>query len=162
MTEGSAPRHLQVLAGMLGLLGVSLAPATAAPTAEDYARAERVLDGHLRGKVRNATVLPNWLDDGRFWYRHQTAQGSTDYLLVDPRVPSREPLFDRARLRVALQAAGATDADKVLQQVASVTTAPMSARCRWCCAAALRKACSARCRPTGVQQSRCPHPTRRR
>ena len=91
MTEGSAPRHLQVLAGMLGLLGVSLAPAMAAPTAEDYARAERVLDGHLRGKVRNATVLPNWLDDGRFWYRHQTAQGSTDYLLVDPRVPSREP-----------------------------------------------------------------------
>lgn len=124
MTEGSAPRHLQVLAGMLGLLGVSLAPAMAAPTAEDYAHAERVLDGHLRGKVRNATVLPNWLDDGRFWYRHQTAQGSTDYLLVDPHIPSREPLFDRARLRVALQAAGATDADQVLQQVASVTTAP--------------------------------------
>ncbi len=121
MTEGSAPRHRHVLAGLLGLLGVSLAPAMAAPTADDYARAERVLDGHLRGKVRNATVLPNWLDDGRFWYRHQTAQGSTDYLLVDPRVPARTPLFDRARLRVALQAAGAADADQVLQQVASVT-----------------------------------------
>ncbi|QQP96077.1 DPP IV N-terminal domain-containing protein [Lysobacter enzymogenes] len=76
---------------------------TPGPGAAEYARAEKVLDYNLKGKVRNARVEPNWLGDGRFWYRRDGAAGA-EYVLVDPAKRSREPLFDPARLRPALAA----------------------------------------------------------
>jgi len=76
---------------------------TPGPGAAEYARAEKVLDYNLKGKVRNARVEPHWLGDGRFWYRRDGAAGA-EYVLVDPAKRSREPLFDPARLRPALAA----------------------------------------------------------
>ncbi|MFK3650745.1 DPP IV N-terminal domain-containing protein [Lysobacter enzymogenes] len=76
---------------------------TPGPGAADYARAEKVLDYNLKGKVRNARVEPHWLGDGRFWYRRDGEAGA-EYVLVDPAKRSREPLFDPARLRPALAA----------------------------------------------------------
>lgn len=87
----------------------------AGPGADDYARAEKVLDYNLKGKVRNAKVDPNWLADGRFWYRRDGAAGA-EYVLVDPARRSRAPLFDPARLRQAL-AAVAADADPAPRSV---------------------------------------------
>jgi dipeptidyl aminopeptidase/acylaminoacyl peptidase len=95
------------------------APA-AGPGADDYARAEKVLDYNLKGKVRNATVDPNWLADGRFWYRRDGAAGA-EYVLIDPAKRSREPLFDPARLRAALAAAANAP-------VTEVALAPVSVR----------------------------------
>lgn len=93
---------------VIPLLAAALACAqaqaqTSGPGAADYARAEKVLDYNLKGKVRNARVEPHWLDDGRFWYRRDGAAGA-EYVLVDPARRSREPLFDPVRLRAALAA----------------------------------------------------------
>ena len=54
-----------------------------AVTAEDYARAERFLSAHTTPLVLRSGVRPNWLDDGRFWYRVTTEKGSEAFL-VDP------------------------------------------------------------------------------
>lgn len=98
--------------------------ATASPSAHaeapglmQYQRAERVLDQRLRGKVRNATVAPRWLEDGRFWYARQEHDGRTRYLLVDPAASTRTALFDQAVMQAALQVAGVADPGAVMQQV---------------------------------------------
>ena len=52
-------------------------------TAEDYARAERFLSYNTTPLVLRSGVRPNWLDDGRFWYRITTEKGSEAFL-VDP------------------------------------------------------------------------------
>ncbi len=51
--------------------------------AADYQRAERVHDSHLRGALRNASVLPHWLADGRFWYEREDTQGRRQAILVN-------------------------------------------------------------------------------
>jgi len=59
--------------------------------------------------VRSA-VQPNWLPDGRMWYRVTTAEGS-EFLLVDPARGTREPAFDHVRLAAALSKAAGTTYD---------------------------------------------------
>lgn len=54
-----------------------------AVTADDYARAERFLGAATNPLVLRAGVRPAWLDDGRFWYRVTTENGSEAFL-VDP------------------------------------------------------------------------------
>lgn len=105
------------------VLGLAVT-ATASPLAKaeapglmQYQRAERVLDQRLRGKVRNATVAPHWLEDGRFWYARQEDDGRTRYLLVDPAASTRTALFDQDVMQAALQAAGIADPGAVMQQV---------------------------------------------
>lgn len=73
-------------------------------SAADYARAERVLDYNLKGRIKNATVAPQWLADGRFWYRRDGERGA-EYVLIDPARAERRPLFDSARLSQAMRAA---------------------------------------------------------
>ncbi|HEX6308407.1 MAG TPA: DPP IV N-terminal domain-containing protein [Longimicrobiales bacterium] len=79
---------------LLFLLAVALGPieapaqevtpwAPAALTAEDYARAEQLLQQFTDPLVAGGVVRPTWLPDGRFWYR-STAASSEDYVLVDP------------------------------------------------------------------------------
>ena len=53
-----------------------------AVTFEDYERAEGFLGNYTRSLVFNASVTPNWLDDGRMWYRNTTAEG-VEFVLVD-------------------------------------------------------------------------------
>ena len=79
------------------------APAHAqeAVTLEDYQRAEGFLGNYTRPLVFKATVSPNWLDDGRMWYRNTTADG-VEFVLVDPASGKRARAFDHQRLANAL------------------------------------------------------------
>ena len=72
-------------------------------TAEDYARAERFLGANTAPLVTGTAVRPFWLDDGRFWYRTTTPNGSA-FFVVDPSRRTREPVFDQLRLASALAA----------------------------------------------------------
>src|SRR5690606_24961458 len=74
-------------------------------TAEDYARAERFLAPATMPLVSGTSVQPTWLDDGRFWYRATTGDGSA-FMLVDPARGTRTALFDHPRLATALATAG--------------------------------------------------------
>ncbi len=52
-------------------------------TAQDYARAERLMSYNVTPLVYHSGVRPAWLPDGRFWYRVATATGE-EAVLVDP------------------------------------------------------------------------------
>ena len=73
-------------------------------TAADYARAEKFMSYHTGPLVLRAGVRPNWLPDGRFWYRVATEQGH-EFVLVDPVRGTRSPAFDHVKLAAALAAA---------------------------------------------------------
>lgn len=72
-------------------------------TDADYAHAEKFMPYNTTPLVYR-TVRPTWLADGRFWYRLTTAEGS-EYVAIDPKRGTREPLFDHAKLAAALSAA---------------------------------------------------------
>jgi dipeptidyl aminopeptidase/acylaminoacyl peptidase len=55
-----------------------------APTAADYARAEKFLAAGVNGLVIGGTVTPTWLPDGRFWYRTTLVEGTSQSIIVDP------------------------------------------------------------------------------
>jgi dipeptidyl aminopeptidase/acylaminoacyl peptidase len=77
-------------------------------TAADYTRAEQFMGYNTNPLVYSGAVRPAWLEDGRFWYRTTTADG-TQFVLVNPENGSRSPAFDHAKLAQALSAAaGAT------------------------------------------------------
>jgi dipeptidyl-peptidase-4 len=52
-------------------------------TTTDYARAERFMTYNTMPLILRSGVRPNWLPDGRFWYRVTTENGSEAFL-VDP------------------------------------------------------------------------------
>ncbi len=72
-----------------------------AVTIEDYERAEGYLGNYTRPLVFNSSVRPNWLDDGRMWYRNTTADGA-EFVLVNPARKTRTRAFDHQRLADAL------------------------------------------------------------
>ncbi len=75
---------------VVGLVGaVPRAQSPQALTAADYDRAVRMLASNLNGLVLNASVTPNWLPDGRFWYTRTGATGSEN-VLVDPVARTRQ------------------------------------------------------------------------
>jgi dipeptidyl aminopeptidase/acylaminoacyl peptidase len=77
-------------------------------TAEDYARAERFLGEATTPLVTGTVAAPQWLGDGRLWYRTTTVEGPR-FVMVHPARRTREPAFDHQRLATALTAAtGAT------------------------------------------------------
>jgi dipeptidyl aminopeptidase/acylaminoacyl peptidase len=94
-------------------LAVPFAPAVGqtpprALSAEDYARAERFLGEATTPLVTGTVAAPQWLGDGRLWYRTTTAEGPR-FVMVHPARRTREPAFDHQRLATALTAAtGAT------------------------------------------------------
>ncbi len=57
-------------------------------TAEDYARAEKMLGYNTNLLVDRGAVRPTFLPDGRFWYRALTPTGS-EFVLVNPADGSR-------------------------------------------------------------------------
>ena len=81
------------------------AAAPAALTAEDYARAEKLLGPNVNPLVVRAGGRPTWMPDGRFWYRNALEDGGSEFVLVDPAKRTRGPAFDHARLAAALTAA---------------------------------------------------------
>jgi dipeptidyl-peptidase-4 len=88
--------------------------ATAQPrvlTNDDYARAEKFMPYNTTPLVFHAGVRPpDWLPDGRFWYRTTTPEGS-EFVLIDPARKTRGPAFDQAKLATALSAAAGTAYD---------------------------------------------------
>lgn len=52
-------------------------------SADDYARAERRLGASMNPLVIGGAVSPNWLPDGRFWYRVTRPDGA-EFVTVDP------------------------------------------------------------------------------
>ena len=73
-------------------------------TADDYRQAEKFVGYNTNPLVLNAGVRPNWLPDGRFWYRTLRAVGP-EFVLVDPAARTKGPAFDHDRLATALSAA---------------------------------------------------------
>jgi len=84
------------------------AHATAQPgrvyTSADYAQAERWMDYKVDPLVDHTVADPQWLADGRFWYRDAGPDGVT-YTLVDPARHTQAPAFDHTKLAAALNAA---------------------------------------------------------
>ena len=100
------PRLLPVPALAIAATLPHPAPLPAQPpptpvTAEDYARAESFLAAATSPLLFGASVQPNWLPGGRFWYRN-TVPGGAEFILVDPSARSRAPAFDHQRLATAL------------------------------------------------------------
>jgi Tol biopolymer transport system component len=73
-------------------------------TADDYARAEKFMAYNTAPLVLRSGVRPNWLPDGRFWYRVSTENG-TEFILVDPVKGTRAVAFDHVKLAAALASA---------------------------------------------------------
>ena len=86
--------------------------ATAAPlaaqqrqlTPDDYARAERFLGANTSALVSGVAGPPEWLTDGRFWYR-ATTEGGAEFVMVDAARRTRTSAFDHTRLAAALSSA---------------------------------------------------------
>ena len=99
---------MRTTALMCALLAIS-APVVAqsSPTAADYARAESFLSGNTAPLVFGATVNPNWIESGRFWYRNFIPEG-TEFVMVDPARRTRERAFDHARLAAAISMSAGT------------------------------------------------------
>ena len=68
-------------------------------TAADYARAEKMLVYGVGPLVDRAGVRPNFLPDGRFWYKVLTPTGS-EYVLVNPTDGSRTTGDDLVKMGV--------------------------------------------------------------
>ncbi len=102
------PLLTPVRAAVLACAALFPPQAVHALQAADYLRAERVHDSHLRGALRNASVVPNWLADGRFWYERDDAQGRRQAVLVDPLQATRKVLFEPAALDSAVAPFGAS------------------------------------------------------
>ena len=62
-------------------------------TADDYARAEKMLNYNTAPLVDRFGQPPTFLPDGRFWYRVFTPTG-TEYVLIDPATGKRIPAPD--------------------------------------------------------------------
>lgn len=73
-------------------------------SAEDYARAERMLGWNAGKLVFNSPVHPEWLEGDRFWYRKQVPDGH-EFIYVDPSADVRRPAFDHVKLAAALSTA---------------------------------------------------------
>jgi dipeptidyl aminopeptidase/acylaminoacyl peptidase len=73
-------------------------------TAQDYAQAEKFMSYNVNPLAFKGMVRPQWLEDGRFWYRDADGNG-VSFVLVDPAKGTRAPAFDQDKLAAALKAA---------------------------------------------------------
>ena len=96
-------RHTLAAAAALLLTVAAQAQAPRVYTDADYAQAEKFMPYNVNSLVLHTVESPQWLADGRFWYRDQGAS-ATQYLLVDPAHQTKTPAFDPAKLAPALTA----------------------------------------------------------
>ena len=75
-------------------------------TNEDYARAEKFMSYNVNPLVYHGVARPTWMEDGRFWYRDNGADGVT-FMVVDPTKGTKAPAFDQVKLAAALTTATA-------------------------------------------------------
>ncbi|PHN02332.1 S9 family peptidase [Flavilitoribacter nigricans DSM 23189 = NBRC 102662] len=69
--------------------------------AEDYEKAEQGLSQYTRNLVYDGSVRAKWIDENRFWYRNNAADGEF-FILVDISKKSRKRAFDHGKLAAAL------------------------------------------------------------
>jgi dipeptidyl aminopeptidase/acylaminoacyl peptidase len=74
----------------------------------DYRFAESRLIYNTEPLVDNNIISPEWLEDGRFWYRVLTVRGS-EFILVNPAKGTRTAAFDHEKLAAALSKATDTN-----------------------------------------------------
>src|SRR6476646_7929912 len=68
-------------------------------TADDYARAEKMLSYNTDPLVDRNGVRATWLPDGRFYYRVMTASGS-EFVVINPADGSRKAAGSLAELGI--------------------------------------------------------------
>lgn len=73
-------------------------------THADYARAEAFLPWNLEKMIYHERVVPEWIDNTRFWYKDDTRRGE-EYWLVDIAQQQRWPAFDHEKLAASLSVA---------------------------------------------------------
>jgi dipeptidyl aminopeptidase/acylaminoacyl peptidase len=99
------------LAVFLVVFSQAAPPAPRQLTADDYARAERFLGVNTAPLVSGTMGLPNWLPDGRLWYRATRPGGTAEFVLIDPGKRTKGSVFDHAKLGAALAAVASTKVD---------------------------------------------------
>ena len=86
----------RVAAATLLLLFANASPTQAQGSRADFQRAEQ-LRSLTAGKVRNESVDPQWIDEGKkLWYLRETAEGGSEYVVVDCESGTRTPLTEVA------------------------------------------------------------------
>jgi dipeptidyl-peptidase 4 len=71
-------------------------------TPANYRLANQFSKAHVRQFVYDTSVTPHWIGKTDiFWYSFRTSQG-TNYYRVNPKLKTKEPLFDRAKLGTLL------------------------------------------------------------
>lgn len=101
----------------LALVGVAVAIATSAGlhaqrvvTTADYDRAVSMLAPNLTSLVGGGVVAATWLPDNRFYYRN-TADGGSEWVIVNPATKTAVPMFKAPEIATALARAGAGQLD---------------------------------------------------
>lgn len=84
---------------LLIVCSTSILAQTKSLTAEDYARAEKMLAYSTSPFVDRAGVRPTWLPDGKFWYMVLTATGR-EFVLVNPADGSKKTAASLAELGI--------------------------------------------------------------
>jgi len=98
-------KKIAVFALVIAAFSISAIAQQPALTAADYARAEKMLGFNTGPLVDRAGVRPNFLPDGRFWYRVLTPTGS-EYVLINPADGSRKTGANMAAIGVPMPAGG--------------------------------------------------------
>ena len=102
---------LCLTASVLGLLLSAPALAqTGIVTADDYARAERLVGYNANPLVDHAVTRVTWLDATHFWYRDHDANGDR-FLTFDTDTGKATPILDTGKLAVALARASGKPVD---------------------------------------------------
>ena len=89
-------------------------------TADDYQRAESRLSYGTEPYIDHASVRPEWLPSGKFWFRTLGATGS-EFILVDPAKKTKSAAFDQAKLAAALSTATGKKYDALLLPFTNIT-----------------------------------------
>ena len=92
-------RSFVPLSAILALSVVALAQTGKSLTADDYARAEKMLGYNTSALVDRAGVRPMWLPDGRFWYMVLTPTGR-EYVIVNPATGEKKTAATQAELGI--------------------------------------------------------------
>ncbi len=92
-----------LVAGFLGMLAGPVLALSQAPTvsADDYARAERLVGYNATPLVDHAVTTVTWLDPTHFWYRDHDANGDR-FLQMDVATGATSERIDTPRLAAAL------------------------------------------------------------
>src|SRR5262245_11300217 len=90
-------------------------------TTPNYKQAAQYSTQYLRQFMYDTSVTPRWIGKtDSFWYSYRTSAG-TNWVRVQPRLGTKEPLFDRIRLGALLTEAVQKPIDPMLLPLQRVT-----------------------------------------